>query len=207
MALIKCPECGKEISDKADSCPSCGYPILATKEAASSNINNEQKDYTKIAAAAEKNKVESRITKRRYISGIISIVLGIISLCLGIFGNGGLLLILGGFFFIITGIGALNSQNKDKKRVQYLQNVSDGKKEILICPFCKGVNIEFDAVQSGVYTSGQTARISNNINPLQPFTHTNVRTSGTHSDISYKTLYICKDCGKTFINPDRMWNL
>ncbi len=27
MALIKCPECGKEISDKALSCSSCGYPI------------------------------------------------------------------------------------------------------------------------------------------------------------------------------------
>lgn len=27
MALIKCPECGKEISDKANSCPNCGYPI------------------------------------------------------------------------------------------------------------------------------------------------------------------------------------
>lgn len=27
MALIKCPECGKEISDKAESCPNCGYPI------------------------------------------------------------------------------------------------------------------------------------------------------------------------------------
>lgn len=28
MALIKCPECGKEVSDKACSCPNCGYPIL-----------------------------------------------------------------------------------------------------------------------------------------------------------------------------------
>ena len=27
MALIKCPECGKEISDRAKACPSCGYPI------------------------------------------------------------------------------------------------------------------------------------------------------------------------------------
>lgn len=27
MALIKCPECGKEISDKAEVCPSCGYPV------------------------------------------------------------------------------------------------------------------------------------------------------------------------------------
>ena len=28
MALIKCPECGKEISDKAKSCPNCGAPVL-----------------------------------------------------------------------------------------------------------------------------------------------------------------------------------
>lgn len=27
MSLIKCPECGKEISDFADSCIHCGYPI------------------------------------------------------------------------------------------------------------------------------------------------------------------------------------
>ena len=27
MALIMCPECGKEISDKALSCPNCGLPI------------------------------------------------------------------------------------------------------------------------------------------------------------------------------------
>ena len=28
MALINCPECGKEnVSDKAKSCPECGYPI------------------------------------------------------------------------------------------------------------------------------------------------------------------------------------
>lgn len=27
MALITCPECGKEVSDKATACPNCGYPI------------------------------------------------------------------------------------------------------------------------------------------------------------------------------------
>ena len=27
MALIKCPECGKEVSDTANSCPNCGYLI------------------------------------------------------------------------------------------------------------------------------------------------------------------------------------
>lgn len=27
MALISCPECNKQISDKAISCPNCGFPI------------------------------------------------------------------------------------------------------------------------------------------------------------------------------------
>ena len=27
MALIKCPECGKEISDASTACIHCGYPI------------------------------------------------------------------------------------------------------------------------------------------------------------------------------------
>lgn len=29
MALIKCPDCQKDVSDKADKCPYCGYPIIS----------------------------------------------------------------------------------------------------------------------------------------------------------------------------------
>ena len=28
MALINCPECGKEISDNANKCVNCGCPII-----------------------------------------------------------------------------------------------------------------------------------------------------------------------------------
>ena len=31
MALIKCPECGKEVSDTAKKCPNCGYVIKKSK--------------------------------------------------------------------------------------------------------------------------------------------------------------------------------
>lgn len=34
MALIKCPECGKEVSDKAKSCIHCGYPLGECKNEA-----------------------------------------------------------------------------------------------------------------------------------------------------------------------------
>ena len=27
MALFTCPECGKQVSDKAEMCPNCGCPI------------------------------------------------------------------------------------------------------------------------------------------------------------------------------------
>ena len=30
MALIKCPECGKDVSTSASSCPHCGYPLRPT---------------------------------------------------------------------------------------------------------------------------------------------------------------------------------
>lgn len=29
--MIKCPECGKEVSDKAKACPNCAYPIAEAK--------------------------------------------------------------------------------------------------------------------------------------------------------------------------------
>ena len=39
MALIKCPECGREISDKAASCPNCGYPIMNASPDNGANIH------------------------------------------------------------------------------------------------------------------------------------------------------------------------
>jgi len=39
MALVKCPECGKEISDTAPSCPHCGYVITATSVSNDSTVS------------------------------------------------------------------------------------------------------------------------------------------------------------------------
>lgn len=36
MALIKCPDCQKDVSDKADKCPYCGYPINSLDSTSSS---------------------------------------------------------------------------------------------------------------------------------------------------------------------------
>lgn len=38
MALIKCPECGKKMSDKAEGCPHCGYS--PKKDSSKTTLNN-----------------------------------------------------------------------------------------------------------------------------------------------------------------------
>ena len=49
MALINCNECGREVSDKAQSCPSCGAPI-ANKIILEADLpkiaKNNPKDYS-----------------------------------------------------------------------------------------------------------------------------------------------------------------
>ena len=32
MALIKCPDCGNQVSDRAPTCPKCGAPIAGREE-------------------------------------------------------------------------------------------------------------------------------------------------------------------------------
>ncbi len=31
MAMIKCPECGRDVSDRAGTCPQCGFPLSSLK--------------------------------------------------------------------------------------------------------------------------------------------------------------------------------
>ena len=54
MALIKCPNCGHEISDKAEKCPHCGINLMEFLE--------EQKN---IKEQEEKRKQEEREKKER----------------------------------------------------------------------------------------------------------------------------------------------
>jgi len=42
MALVRCPECGAEVSDAAPQCPKCGRPLLAKAAAPATTKLNIQ---------------------------------------------------------------------------------------------------------------------------------------------------------------------
>ena len=58
MALIVCPECGKEISDKAVSCPYCGNPMSETPtQMNSETIQDTLVDTTSVSTQNKKKKI------------------------------------------------------------------------------------------------------------------------------------------------------
>lgn len=58
MALIKCPECGREISEYADRCPGCGWPI--PKPVKDGNRQKYEHGYDQMHTSADKSKKSKR---------------------------------------------------------------------------------------------------------------------------------------------------
>ena len=75
MALIKCTECGKEISDKATTCPNCGAPIISTADSNREHSYNFEK--------APKEKKKGSCLKTILIFFGVIIILGIVGSMLG----------------------------------------------------------------------------------------------------------------------------
>lgn len=81
MALIKCPECSKEISSSAQSCPTCGYPVHAT---GSPSAAKGATDYNPPVTTIEQT---SKKWKAVQLAGAIMMIIGIVS-CLSVAATG-----------------------------------------------------------------------------------------------------------------------
>ena len=59
MALIKCPECGREnVSDSAEACPNCGYGVRAHFE----KIKQEEEEKRKTEEEEKKKNDINKLT-------------------------------------------------------------------------------------------------------------------------------------------------
>lgn len=83
MALIVCPECGKEVSDRAAACPVCGYPFVDAK-----GNQTERERTTRLG----------KIT-RNPVLGVVLIIVGIVVIIFSL-----LIIFSFGIFGIILGI-------------------------------------------------------------------------------------------------------
>jgi len=90
MALIKCSECSKEVSDKANACPSCGNPIH------NQPVNAEEGK--KPVEIVQTNKTWKKI----YIFALVLLVWGLANIVNQGSTNFGILLIFLAFILIIT---------------------------------------------------------------------------------------------------------
>ena len=61
MALIKCPECGKEISDKAPACIHCGYPLSLLNNEKAKSPTVEKQNNTEAKAKENQKKYSFKI--------------------------------------------------------------------------------------------------------------------------------------------------
>lgn len=80
MALIKCPECGKEISSLAESCPYCGCPIKSQDSvtASTEQYNDE------VALAVPINRSQPKIRPKMLIVLLAIIILLIMAVIFGV---------------------------------------------------------------------------------------------------------------------------
>ena len=76
MALIHCPECDKEISDKVKACPFCGYPFETE--------DKDNTDVQQVEIASVKIAAKDPAKMKKILTGVIAAVV-ILAVGLGVF--------------------------------------------------------------------------------------------------------------------------
>lgn len=106
MAMINCPECGKGISDLAESCPNCGFPMginsFNTAVNSHTDLNTQQNDNPIVVVEHNQVKTKNHANKKKYSTIVICIF---------------------AFYGFIYVLGAISSTGKDNN----LKNVSVDK--------------------------------------------------------------------------------
>ncbi len=120
MALIKCGECGKEVSDKASSCPNCGNPINSkyTKtERVCEHCGGSVYDNATTCVHCGKELKESKritVTKKKTNSlASAGFILGFIAMIIDFFA------ILGILAVVLSSIGSVQIKNNNESGMGY----------------------------------------------------------------------------------------
>ena len=75
MALTKCPDCGKEISDQAPACPNCGRPQATQPHQTGATSSFKHKEVVTIQATGKQYKAMEVVGVIGMLTGTVSCVI------------------------------------------------------------------------------------------------------------------------------------
>ena len=149
MALIKCPECGKEISSRSKACIHCGFPLDEVIKP------EEEKLVIEPVLTRQKASIVSAVLTFLFWELIFEIVFVACVVIIG-FNNEFLKSIMGVLILLMAlsgaaqliGIGGLVTAIVDRAKNNHRINMNlidyDNEKKVLICKSYKDITIEID---------------------------------------------------------------
>lgn len=209
MALIKCPECGKEVSEKAKTCVNCGYPI---EEYLIEIIDKEKKSVCPLCGSEIKSDedycLECGYRLTPYSFKKIQEVLKTgdpYSICPKCGSQNSIhntLCIkcnyICNFAILKTHYSYIEDfSTKNEFKGVYRYNLLNEKKEVY-CPRCGSENCSHYKEQRIIPGKIKT-RYTANLNPLKPFTLVNKKEKVIRQDqVVTDNKFMCNECGKIF---------
>ena len=145
MALIKCPECGKEISSEAKACPYCGYPINK-EEIQKPSIKSKKESFT-VAYRGGPGAIVAAVVAVYILFFIflgLTIAMMLLSAVEEFFIVIGLMMLIFDLIFLITAI-VYTGYMVNNKKLKYKNCIEyDGEKDKLVLCTLYGEIIEID---------------------------------------------------------------
>lgn len=207
MALIKCPECGREISDKAAICPGCGYPFsehpdnkneeligVSVGDSTVLYFNDRTLEIERYGKIIEKDDLSNFCISRTVKDSKPAILIRHISKSL----------------IIVINVG--KKEDQLRRLLGYAKNdksntgfdgvyrrlpFGKGLKEVY-CPFCGSSNCSHH--QDKKIISGKTkTTYTANLNPFKPFTLVNKKEKVLRKEqVITEDNFLCNNCGEIF---------
>lgn len=211
MSLIKCPECGKEISDKSNVCVGCGFPVGeylgrssdSSFSCAKKELNFVLEDLLDELYKSENGKKVMMIKKVQEITGrSLSEAKEIVNdYFASKFPEKKL------YYTKKEEIKKNISEPKKEKQIfNGIYRYENSKKEEVYCPRCGSENCSYytEQTQSQKSTPAKTkTRYTVNLNPFRPLTIVNkkekvVKKEKVKTKVKTEQKIICNSCGFTF---------
>ncbi len=211
MALINCPECGNSISDKANSCPKCGFPIQSIQ-------NTEYDKWVTISAhnamILKYNRLKGNLIIEQYGRKIIEDSFGAYQISGDVKDFKPILLISHKSLSSPTVVDRSENTKELEWMLDYKEEATPvvveppkfdgvyrytlGSKQEVYCPRCNSSNCSHYKEQKVIPGKTKT-KYTANLNPLKPFTLVNKKEKVIKQErVITENKFICNSCGKIF---------